>query len=69
MGLPRESRDSLRLLAGHHIIPADLADKLCRMIGFRNILVHEYQQVDVQLMVRVIEHHLDDLVEFTEYLL
>lgn len=69
LGLPRESRDSFRLLAINHIIPADLADKLCRMIGFRNTLVHEYQQVDIQLMVKVIENHLDDLVEFTEYIL
>jgi len=69
LGLPRESRDSFRLLAKNHIIPADLADKLSRMIGFRNILVHEYQQVNVQLMVRVIERHLDDFVEFTDYIL
>ncbi len=69
LGLPRESRDSFRLLATHKIIPAELADRLCKMIGFRNILVHEYQSLDVQLMIRIIENHLDDLVDFTSHIL
>ncbi len=69
LGLPKESRDSFRLLAAKGIIPVDLADRLCRMIGFRNILVHEYQELDVQLMIQVIENHLDDLVDFTDYIL
>lgn len=69
LGLPKESRDSFRLLAANGIIPAELADRLCRMIGFRNIVVHEYQDLDVQLMVHIIENRLDDLLEFTDYIL
>ena len=65
LGLPKESRESFRLLAMGKIIPHELAHRLEGMVGFRNILVHEYQRMDIELMIKVIEHHLDDLVEFT----
>ncbi|ADU65160.1 protein of unknown function DUF86 [Desulfurispirillum indicum S5] len=45
LGIPKESRDAFRLLASGGIIPAESADKLVKMVGFRNVLVHEYQQV------------------------
>lgn len=65
LGLPKESRESFRLLAMGKVIPLELAHRLEGMVGFRNILVHEYQRMDIELMINVIEHHLDDLVEFT----
>lgn len=40
LGLPKESRDSFRLLAANGIIPKDLAVRLEGMVGFRNVLVH-----------------------------
>ena len=69
LGLPKESKDSFRLLAENKIIPRELADRLCKMIGFRNILVHEYQDLDLQLMIDVIENHLEDLLIFTDHIL
>jgi uncharacterized protein YutE (UPF0331/DUF86 family) len=69
LGLPKESRESFEILAGAHVIPRDLADKLKGMVGFRNILVHQYENLDVKIMIDVIEHHLDDLVVFTNHVL
>ena len=69
LGIPKDSRDSFRLLSRSRIIPEPLADNLCRMIGFRNVLVHEYQDCDIQLMVDVIENRLDDLLVFSDLLL
>src|SRR5215471_15919448 len=66
LGLPAQSKDSFRLLAQHHIIPPDLATTLERMVGFRNILVHQYQQLDLQIMIDVIEHRLEDILAFTD---
>lgn len=68
LGLPKESRESFRLLAKSGIIPDDLATKLENMVGFRNTLVHQYQELDVQLMVDVIERHLNDLLDFTNFI-
>ncbi len=68
LGLPKESKESFRLLAQNSIIPDGLAAKLEKMIGFRNTLVHEYQKLDIKLMIDVIENHLDDLLNFTNYI-
>ncbi len=66
LGLPKESKDSFRLLAANRVIPADLARNLEGMVGFRNVLVHEYQRMDIHLMIEVIENRLDDLLLFTD---
>jgi uncharacterized protein YutE (UPF0331/DUF86 family) len=66
LGLPKESRDSFRLLADNRIIPRELSSRLEGMVGFRNVLVHEYQRLDINLMVDVIENRLDDLLHFVD---
>lgn len=47
LGLPKESRESFSLLANAKIVPRELAQRLEGMVGFRNILVHEYQRMDL----------------------
>lgn len=69
LGVPKDSRDSFRMLADNGIIPVDLADKMIKMIGFRNVLVHEYQGLDLSVMVDVIENHLDDLIVFSQHIM
>jgi uncharacterized protein YutE (UPF0331/DUF86 family) len=69
LGLPKESKESFDILAGAKIIPQELADKLKGMVGFRNIMVHQYQELDIRIMVDVIEHRLDDLVVFTNHVM
>lgn len=66
LGLPKESKESFRLLAANHIIPQDLAGRLEGMVGFRNVLVHEYEQLDISLMIDVIENRLGDLLLFSD---
>jgi len=34
------------------------------MVGFRNILVHEYRKLNLSIMVQVIESHTRELLEF-----
>jgi uncharacterized protein YutE (UPF0331/DUF86 family) len=69
LGLPKESRESFLLLERAGIIPADLSKKLQGMIGFRNILVHEYQKLDLSVMIDVIENRLSELVDFSALIL
>ncbi len=64
-GLPKESRDSFGLLAHNGVVSRELSEKLKAMVGFRNTLVHQYQSLDIGIMVAVIEKHLDDFTEFT----
>jgi uncharacterized protein YutE (UPF0331/DUF86 family) len=65
LGLPKDSRDSFTILAGAGAISEELALKLKGMVGFRNILVHDYRELDLNIMKDVIEYRLDDLIRFT----
>ncbi len=64
-GLPKESRESFDILAKNHVISKELTEKLQAMVGFRNTLVHQYQSLDIGIMVAVIEHRLVDFTDFT----
>jgi uncharacterized protein YutE (UPF0331/DUF86 family) len=56
-GPPGDNGDAVRLLGRHQVLPGDLADRLGRAVGFRDVLVHGYADVDDGLVVG----RLDDL--------
>jgi uncharacterized protein YutE (UPF0331/DUF86 family) len=69
LGVPQSARDVFTLLAQGGLIETSLADKLKRMVGFRNIAVHDYQTLQLPITVSIIETHLDDFLQFTKKLL
>ena len=64
LGEPRTNRELFDLLARRGWLDDDLATTMRRMVGFRNILVHGYDTVDVNIVRDVLEHRLDDLLAF-----
>ena len=65
IGLPSSSRDSFFLLEQAGIIDEKMARNLSKMTGFRNILSHQYQDVDIELMESIItQNFLSDLNDF-----
>lgn len=66
LGIPTSSADSFDLLAQKNIISPELAAKLKKMVGFRNISVHEYQKMNYEIVISVIKNNLDDLLAFTD---
>jgi len=68
MGIPVSSADSFALLAMKHVIPTSLEDKMRSMVGFRNIAVHEYRKLNVDIVEAMIRTGLDDLQAFTDYI-
>ena len=64
LGEPRTNRELFALLARAGWIDGTLAAKLGNMAGFRNILVHGYDTVDLAVVEDVVAHHLDDLLRF-----
>ncbi|OPX56417.1 Uncharacterized conserved protein YutE, UPF0331/DUF86 family [Oceanospirillum multiglobuliferum] len=69
LGLPQSARDAFTLLAQNNLITPDTANIMKKMIGFRNIAVHDYQAVQLPITVSIIEKHLDDFLSFSEQLL
>ena len=39
------------------------------MVGFRNIAVHDYREIDEDILKDVIENHLTDLLDFARIIL
>jgi len=69
LGVPAQSRESFVLLHQAKLIPHDLSENMQRMVGFRNIMIHEYQRVDMAVVISVIESGLEDVLHFTEQML
>lgn len=69
LGVPQSARDVFALLAQGGWITAAQADNLKRMIGFRNIAVHDYQALQLPIMVSIIEKHLDEFLQYSQALL
>lgn len=64
LGMPQSSRDSFKLLVDAQVISAALSERLQRMIGFRNVAVHQYRALDPVIVEAVLRRNLDDLLEF-----
>ena len=66
LGLPQDSRESFALLQIAGLIDEPVAANLQAMVGFRNILVHDYADLDLSIIVDIIEHHLQELLDFAD---
>ena len=65
LGIPQDSREGFGLLARAGRLDAALAERLQRMIGFRNVAVHDYTRLNLAIVRSIIERNLDDLLRFT----
>ncbi len=69
LGMPQSSRDIFALLARGGWIQTGLAETMQRMIGFRNIAVHEYQVLQLPITIAIITRHLDDFLVYSKAML
>lgn len=64
LGIPQTKKEAFEMLNQNGLISEDMCKKMKGMIGFRNIAIHEYKQIDEEILRDVIENHLNDLKEF-----
>jgi uncharacterized protein YutE (UPF0331/DUF86 family) len=64
--VPQSSKDIFALLAQAGCVSADLAQKMQRMVGYRNVAVHDYQVLQLPITVAVITGHLDEFLDFSQ---
>lgn len=69
LGRPNDYRDILVLLGQHRIIPLDFLDRVKGMAGYRNRLVHMYNEVTPEELYTIITTNLDDIRKIAAYLL
>lgn len=69
LGITQSSRDVFRILAEANWISSGLSEAMQRMVGFRNIAVHEYQKLSIPITIQVITSHLHEFTDVTAAIL
>jgi uncharacterized protein YutE (UPF0331/DUF86 family) len=69
LGLPQESREAFALLHDAGIIDDSLKSRLQAMVGFRNVAVNDYRKLNLDVVRKIVEDHLDDFRRFCQVLL
>ena len=55
LGLPQTSREAFDLLQDQSIIDEEVAKRLKAMVGFRNIAVHDYQTLNLDILKQIVK--------------
>ena len=66
LGVPKTSRDVFTLLGESQIITPTHAEQMKKMVGFRNIAVHDYQNISLDIVKSILENHLIDFEGFIQ---
>lgn len=66
LGFPQEEESLIDLLAKKKLLTLPLAQKIKRMKGFRNILIHKYGEVDDAQAHEFLSGHLGDFADFEQ---
>ena len=66
LGVPESSRDAFQRLVDAGNLPTELAASMMRMVGFRNIATHNYRELDVTIVRRIVNDQLSDFQRFAD---
>ncbi|MHB8742019.1 MAG: type VII toxin-antitoxin system HepT family RNase toxin [Sulfuricaulis sp.] len=69
LGLPQESREAFTLLERSGLLSEELATRMRAMVGFRNIAVHDYQKLSLDVVTSILDKHLNDFRRYTAVVL
>lgn len=64
LGLPSDYGQAFDLLVQRKIIDPQTAVTMKKMVGFRNVSVHEYQEINKDILQGIIRDHLDDFESY-----
>jgi len=61
LGVPDSIRQSFEILCENKIIDFEILDKMKKMVSFRNICVHEYRELDINILKSILKNNLTDI--------
>lgn len=64
LGIPQSSGDALELLKGNNILQEDLIEKMKALINFRNMVLHDYENISIILIQEIIENNVYDFYKY-----
>ena len=68
-GIPKSSRDVFIILNNYSVISDKSLKNMSAMVGFRNIAVHDYQNLSIDIIISIVKNHLKDFNLFIEEIL
>jgi uncharacterized protein YutE (UPF0331/DUF86 family) len=68
-GIPKNSREAFELLFRNKVIDQNTYKKMSAIVGFRNIAIHEYQTINLDILKTIIEKELRDFLEFSKQII
>ncbi len=66
LGEPQTNQDLFAILERQGWLSSELSRNLRNMAGFRNILVHAYEKLDLDVLIDVLRNHLSDFAGFAQ---
>ena len=69
LGLPQNKREAFKLLEENNIIDNNMSKNMQGMVGFRNIAVHDYKEIDEEILKDIIENNMNELMDFARIVL
>jgi uncharacterized protein YutE (UPF0331/DUF86 family) len=69
LGVPQESRDAFAMICQAGLVSEPLRDRLQAMVGFRNIAVNDYRELNLEIVRSILEERLVDFREFCRIVL
>ena len=69
LGVPQTKKSAFIKLEENKLISKEVSANMQKMIGFRNIAIHDYKQIDEEVLADVIQNPLIDLICFAKEIL
>jgi len=69
LSIPQDSRELFQMLEQNDLISETLSHNLQSMVGFRNLAVHDYQKLNLDIVRAIINRHLTDFQAFSKKIL
>jgi uncharacterized protein YutE (UPF0331/DUF86 family) len=63
---PETYADAFRVLGENGILTPGQTSVMEKMAKFRNIVVHQYERVDAEIVILILRRHLDDFQLFSD---
>lgn len=69
LGIPKASREGFDFLQKADVLEKELARSLINMVEFRNIAVHDYQALNLDILQVILDKYIDDFKNYSKIIL
>lgn len=69
LGVPQVKREAFELLYKNNLIDKEMYINMKNMVGFRNIAIHDYKNIDDEVLIDILDNHLEELRAFSKVML